>query len=818
MGYTAEVETALLEWINSFPLSQEVSSWRDLNNGVLLWEALRDIDQKYFAPELPQHVDELPGHWMSRWENLRQVHKSATAYTHHECNQILSLSEGDVPDLKAIAKNASAPDSRLLVKYILAAAINSQSPKIISRIQTLSKSTQETFKTMIEEMQNSAAGSSGSSSTSKVATNGTSTASAMDRDLFLEAQLSEALAEKDRLLLVEATYKEQGSRLNRALEEKDTLNRLLRESQDEGARLKSSARRGSLTQLQAQLQQQSDVIAGQEETIAKLEEAKKTKQKQIDSLRSSAESTQKFRDEIDVLKAERDTFAKKANAADKYRQKLQASQQLEQDNQLLRTELAEIKSSRVDAHSAKDRLTGLELAVDEYRTALARSERDHDELRTTKMHLQHHSKGLSQKVESLLEQQARDQEFIKELQDRANDSPMTAAGALDLDEELNTSEEHADALSVAHHRFLWARTLTKVRFAEISKLKAEKMANNLGAGSEGIKLQMTNEKYERLEVKYLNAQEEKLELESQLNAIQDGAVSRGYVPSWSKSRCLTHNFGSSEAFISLRQKWNQSNAEVERLEQVVWETTQELNKIAGELANAEMDISLVDKDKLVALQELKKANSSRVLELESERKLLVERVKSLEVDLNLQRDLLNKALLDKDSNQTSLVSRTDELRDTEKANAQLRSTLETLKAASSGREQGANEALENHIVTLSETLEISRENLTQRAKVVQRSLIEGPSISFSDVEVFLETKRPNGWFAKLKKPAKPAPVLHASWQIQQQDQTIKSMQIRIRQADESRVNGVTKANGEASKGQTVYLRNLTQIKIDHGQN
>ncbi|KAI9699286.1 MAG: hypothetical protein M1836_002896 [Candelina mexicana] len=733
MGYTAEVETALLEWINSFPLTQEIASWRDLNDGVLLWEALRDINPRYFAQALPQQDDDLAVHWMSRWENLRLVHKSATAYMYDECNQIISLSEEDAPDLKAIANTASASESILLLKLILAAAINSQSPKVISRIPTLSKPTQETLREMIEEMQSAAAGSSERSSTiastPKVVTNGTSKATAMDHDLLLEAQLSEALAEKNRLGLIESVYEEQGSRLSKALEEKDTLNQMLKETQDEVARLKGSARRGSLTQIQAQLRQQSDIIASQEETIANLQEARKAKQKQIDSLRSSAENTQSLRDEIDVLISERDNFAKKANAADKYRQKLQESQQLEQENQLLRTELEEIKQSRNDADAANNRIAGLELAVDEYKSALARSERDHDELRTTKMRLQHHSKGLSQRVESLLEQQARDQELIRELQDRANESPTIAAGALDLGEELDSSEEHASALSVAHHRFLWARTLTKLRFAEISKLKADRTKLDIGDGAEDIRLQLTNEKYERLEAKYLAVQEEKLELESHIGAVQDGVVSQG-----------------SEAFLSLRQKWFQANAEVIRLEQVVWETTQALNKTAGELANAEMDLSLVDKDKLEALQELKQANFTRVVELERERTPLVDRIKVLEVDLNLQKDLLNKTLLDKDSSQNSLVSKTDELRDTEKANARLRETLKTIHATSSGRQQGAKEALENHIVTLSEQLENGRENLAHRAKVVERSVQEAPSTGVLDVDVLLKTKPSKSWW------------------------------------------------------------------------
>ncbi len=705
--------------------------------------------------------------------------------SHGEKGVVLSLCGRDVPDLEAMAKTASAADSILLSKTILAAAINSQSPEFILRMQHLSEPTKETIKTIIEEMETSTAGITGSSSpttsTPQIETNGTSNATAMDNDLLLEAQLSKAMTENKRLVSVEKAYREQVARLDRALEENENLKESLKNSQDEVADLKGSARKGSVPQLQEQLRQQSDVIAGQEETIANLERDRKTKQKQIDTLRSSAVKTQNLRDEIDVLKAERDSFAKKANAADKYRQKLQASRQLEQENELLRTELDEVKQWREDTDSAKDRVAGLELAVREYKTTLARSEQDLEELRTTKMRLQHNSEHLSQRVESLLEQQAREQEFIKELQDKlANESPMLAAGALDLDTELANSEKDANALSVAHTRFLWARTLTKVRFLEISKLKAEKekMGNGAGVGAENVKLQLslddTYKKYERLESKYLAVQEEKLELESQIAAIQFGSVSQGYVPIRPKSRQLTHNLGSSEAFLSLQQKWHQANAEVERLKQVVWEITQEMNKTAGKLANAETDcksylpspseffeaeanssiVSLIDKDKLDALKEVKQANSTQVVELGRERDLLVKRVKDLEVDLNLQRDLLNKALLDKDSTQTSLVSKTDELRETEKANARLRATLEILNANSSGRQQGASEALENHIVTISEKLESSRENVAQRAKVVKRSLNEGPSIGFTEMDVYINTKQSKSWLPKKfqKKP------------------------------------------------------------------
>src|SRR2546421_12975569 len=107
---------------------------------------------------------------------------------------------------------------------------------------------------------------------------------------------------------------------------------------------------------------------------------------------------------------------------------------------------------------------------------------------------------------------------------------------------------------------------------------------------------------------------------------------------------------------------------------------------------------MIDKDKLDALAELKEANSTDALSLREENQCLHQRLHSLESDLDVQRSMLNTALLEKDKIQKILSEQKDQFHEAEKGSAELKATLDMVRAASDGRDEGAREALEQHAI------------------------------------------------------------------------------------------------------------------------
>ena len=128
-------------------------------------------------------------------------------------------------------------------------------------------------------------------------------------------------------------------------------------------------------------------------------------------------------------------------------------------------------------------------------------------------------------------------------------------------------------------------------------------------------------------------------------------------------------------------------------------------------------MSLIDKHKLDALAELKEANSADVISLREENQSLQQRFQSLETDLDIQRSLLNTALLDKDKIQKTLSEQNDQVREAEKGSAELKATLDVVRAASDGRDEGARETLEQHVTQLQSKIEQGRERLAKRTEV-----------------------------------------------------------------------------------------------------
>lgn len=116
-------------------------------------------------------------------------------------------------------------------------------------------------------------------------------------------------------------------------------------------------------------------------------------------------------------------------------------------------------------------------------------------------------------------------------------------------------------------------------------------------------------------------------------------------------------------------------------------------------------MSLVGKDKLEALEELKKMNSAELIQLREEHDELQKKMHEEELDLEQKKSLLNTVLLEKDELSKRSSEHKDILLEKERDIADLRATIAALNGTSEGRD---NE-LERRVLQLQNKLEDHRE-------------------------------------------------------------------------------------------------------------
>lgn len=130
-------------------------------------------------------------------------------------------------------------------------------------------------------------------------------------------------------------------------------------------------------------------------------------------------------------------------------------------------------------------------------------------------------------------------------------------------------------------------------------------------------------------------------------------------------------------------------------------------------------MDIIDPDKLKALREIKDSKFPELKALRDERSRLQELVKTMLLDLDQQRSLLNRTFLDKDAAQTSLLAAKDALRAAEgprKDSAQIRLNI-------AAPDMDAWYALEKRLLEGQERAALSRADLVKDVEVIE-SLLE----------------------------------------------------------------------------------------------
>ncbi|KAK9325942.1 hypothetical protein V1517DRAFT_252991, partial [Lipomyces orientalis] len=134
-------------------------------------------------------------------------------------------------------------------------------------------------------------------------------------------------------------------------------------------------------------------------------------------------------------------------------------------------------------------------------------------------------------------------------------------------------------------------------------------------------------------------------------------------------------------------------------------------------------VDLVDKDKRDILVDLRKSVSYRLQELQKDYDVLKLWKEEQEADRLRQVDLLNKALLEKESIYQKLTASHEELLEVSRANTSLRTSLVSLDPNAGGYES----ELKSWVIDLQKRVETQREKLRKSQEYIKKLKAENES-------------------------------------------------------------------------------------------
>ncbi|WEW61823.1 hypothetical protein PRK78_007319 [Emydomyces testavorans] len=644
--------TTLLEWINSFSLGTVIRSSSDLSDGSIFWEILQDIDPQYFLGNLPENAP--ADHWVPKWQNLKHIHKLLISYIRNQNDGEVPAGLSTVPDLKAIAENASVKDTNRLLKLLLMAAIGSpHAESYITTMQELSTQTQEGLKDIIQEAQSPSEDRLEQIHYEQDEYRARRDV-AMDPELQFEERVGKLLAENDKLSNekkeLEKALEQIRDRLVKIQENNDSLEAKLSSTEDRLATLKAG--KGDLgpdaTGFESRSRQQEDIIASQETRLQAAHDEIDGLRMSLESMRQKSERYQKLQDDYDEIKNERDQLSRKANAAEKYRQKLQASQDFEKENQTLKTQIKDLKQQLTESDSNQRLASEHNKELHKYKQLITQIEQDHHEIQNLKKQLEFDNHALTERLQGAEEQHSRDEATIAELRERIRElegleSPTTPG--------ISTPKGHET----------FQRDLEE-------------------AGKREAQLNSENEELRK------ELEKVKGDTESNESDIESEAYRKLH-----------------EEYSTLRIKLTETELRAEATER--------------DLSDAKTDLRLIDMDKLDILNEIKESNTSELSKMRAEWDTLQYKIRELEGKLDVSRTIVREVCSERNALRAVRDRREEELRDEDQETLyEMKKMLEELTARMNGTLDGPELSPLDLLKQFAETTEKGAENLAKRVE------------------------------------------------------------------------------------------------------
>lgn len=634
-----------------FHLERPVESLDKLADGILLGHILHELDAEFNISDLDATAT--TSKYLVNKRNLQIVYKGLFRFIR---NHVADLRcQASKFDYKAIAENPEPQGiSQLLAVMVSAAAMGPGNQKYVPRIQNgLDRETQAEIMQIIRTMQQDSEKFKGDDDLSETID---AAMEARDIDLVVEEQVATLHHELDvtkktlsdyitRLEYLQQSHEE----LKYEKEKNDRELEVLRKATQDGA---NSAE--SIKVLEAQVHEQMEIIAKNEETIRQTNRIKAHLESEVQRLTQKSIQHDELRDQVTEWKHKAEELEKKANTADRFKQKLEAQQHLVKEVQNLQYEKADLQEQLRSILEDRERSDRTRKAEDELTKMITQSEQHLWDERNQKTQLMRDLAAAEEELMRLRAQRSHDERYIQEQEEQLQQAQtaVSQAGAsnanFSLEDELNTA-------NIAPKD----EGQTKLPL-EISRLKAENELLRSTLGSTGdaalMRRELDEEKRQRarLQQNYNDVFEKLAVAQDQIEALIKNATGEGLVKALDEvkssegTHILTGQYYRELAFINLRTEFLQASFEVEQLKKREKDLVAQVADQGRELLAARTLLSAVDKDTVEALNDLRGTDKVISESLKSENDRLREELSYSTSERDAQKSQLIEALLAKD--------------------------------------------------------------------------------------------------------------------------------------------------------------------------
>ncbi|OMJ74393.1 hypothetical protein SteCoe_26689 [Stentor coeruleus] len=144
-----ELQSTIVEWINSCQLSRKCEKISELSDGLLLFEFMSRVNSEYFDIECLS--PEPQNNWALRLANLKKLKKSLISYIDQELK--IPYKRFDAVDLSGIARKEEPKDLLFLLELVVYAIVNSPyKEEFIKKIMDMDEECQTQFMFFIQKV------------------------------------------------------------------------------------------------------------------------------------------------------------------------------------------------------------------------------------------------------------------------------------------------------------------------------------------------------------------------------------------------------------------------------------------------------------------------------------------------------------------------------------------------------------------------------------------------------------------------------------------------------------------------------------------
>ncbi|KAL9086569.1 MAG: hypothetical protein Q9159_004085 [Coniocarpon cinnabarinum] len=686
----------LLRWINTFDFARSVTSYRDLQDGRILWKVLSENDPDYFHGELPEPNASTADNWIQRWQNrksratraiiadrrlgtrakhnllaaVKQIEKLVTTFIRDEREKLPEVTKRMTPDLKAAAIDGSSEDSvqvsesfrgmrsqlahatYQLLKLIFLAAIYSphSNQRTVQKLSALGPAASTEIAQWIQnlELQDQrlvdTASQGPSSDAGMLSPNrgGASPEPEMprDRDLMWEEQLISAKstinAQREK---IENLNQILSQRKKEHMAAEEELNELRARTEQGGTSTTSDE---VVEQLRKKTAEDRDYIEEIESENHSLRERNEDMESKVARYKTDADQKTKLRDELQMIKVERDDYAQKAKAAENLRKKIQTLQESDKSNATLREDLESAQEELRGLQRLKDKNAAMQRTIEENQKTIANGEQEIFDIKTTRRRIDQDMKYYQQRHEASKDRMARDAEAIAELEEKirdlesGRDSSTTNIDTLD-DDISSTDKTHSELRA----RLAELEKENKQLKQSVREKAVPDTDGDITTGESVSKhaLELLQQRYLSVERQYLDTYQENLGLDAALKSADPSVVE-------------------SRPFIEIRNRLHDTARKLDQSERHVFEIEGELAEKQLALETADGRLASLGTNETAAAAEVRKSVSAEGELLRKEIERLSTRAQSLQIQLDERNSLLRHAL----SDQGRLLKDDEELR------------------------------------------------------------------------------------------------------------------------------------------------------------